>query len=209
MHPLPTQGLYAITDCENLTTIKLVEKTEQILKAGAVMLQYRNKKDGISVRRLQVFELGKLCEKYNIPLIINDDLELVLLGHADGIHVGRDDATYDEVRRLIGPDRIIGISCYNEFERAIEAEHMGANYIAFGSFFPSTTKPGAMPAELNLVKAAKKKLNLPIVAIGGITPENGRSLIDAGADFLAVISGLYSPADSFSATQAYIELFNN
>ena len=209
MTRLPGGGIYAITDCENFDRHEFLVKTDSILRAGAAMLQYRDKGTDIDERLSMADKTYQLCKQYNVPLIINDDPELALEIDADGVHIGKADATYDKARKLLGQDRIIGISCYNDIERAIVAERLGADYIAFGSFFPSVTKANAVRADLTLLKQARKKLNLPIVAIGGITPENGRQLVESGANFLAVINGLYSSADTYKATQAYLELFNN
>ena len=209
MTRLPGSGIYAITDCKNPNHHEILSKTESILQAGAAMLQYRDKDTDISERLSRAKKYYQLCKQLNVPLIINDDPELAFEINADGVHIGKEDATYDRARKLLGPERIIGVSCYNEIERAIAAERMGANYVTFGSFFLSATKPDAVRADLKLLKQAKKKLNLPIVAIGGITPENGGKLVGEGADFLAVISGLYLSTDTYQATQAYINLFNN
>ncbi len=209
MKLLPAKGLYAITDCENLTTEQLVHKTEQILRTGAAMLQYRNKYDDFTVRESQAGQLQMLCGKYNVPFIINDDIELASAINADGVHLGKDDHNCEQARALFGQQKIIGISCYNDLNRAMAAESMGASYIAFGAFFPTQTKNNTVKAGPELIREAKQRLKLPVVAIGGITPENGKSLIDAGADFLAVISGIYGPADPAQVMQSYITLFNN
>ena len=206
---LPQRGLYAITDCRNLTTTKLLYKTEQILEAGAVMLQYRNKDADTVLQFSQAGLLQALCDRYGIPFIINDEPELARMLAADGVHLGRDDMTCREARAMLGPDSIIGISCYNEIEYAKTAAAAGASYIALGSFFPTRTKPDALRAEPELIDTAKQILRQPVVAIGGITPDNGKALLEAGADFLAVCSGLYLPADTSRVVQNYMALFNH
>jgi thiamine-phosphate pyrophosphorylase len=206
MKPLPSKGLYAITDCINLTTEQLIYKTELILKAGVAMLQYRNKHDDDSVRKSQAGDLKKLCDTFNVPLIINDDVKLALEIHADGIHLGKEDAHYITSS---GQKMIIGISCYNDLDRAAMAENMGASYIAFGAFYPTSTKNNTVKAEPELIRKAKQILKLPVVAIGGITPENGSVLLDAGADFLAVVSGVYSADNPEAAVKSYLKLFHN
>jgi len=206
MIQLPDYGLYAITDCEHLSHNEVIEKTEDILRAGATLLQYRNKDNNIDNKSTLAYELQILCREFNRIFIINDDVELARKINADGIHLGKNDHDIRSVRAHLG-QVIIGISCYNEMQRAINAENVGADYVAFGSFFLSLTKPHAVRADKNLIKQAKKKLKLPVVAIGGITPENGKLLIKLGVNYLAVISGLYSVDDSYEATQAYLRLF--
>ena len=206
---VPANGLYAITDCKNLDTEKLIGKTEQILQSGAAMLQYRNKYDDFTVRESQARQLKILCGKYNTPFIINDDIVLASAINADGVHLGKDDTSCEQARALFGQQMIIGISCYNDLNRAIAAEKTGANYIAFGACFPTSTKKNTTRAGPVLIHEAKQKLELPVVAIGGITPENGKLLVDAGADFLAVISGVYSQDDPAATTRSYVKLFTN
>jgi len=206
---LPPGGLYAITDCRNLTTEQLLDKTEQILQGGAAMLQYRHKEADARLRITQAGLLHGLCMQYAIPLIINDEPELARIIKAEGVHLGREDTDYAAARALLGPEIIIGISCYNEPERAKSAATSGADYIALGAFYHTWTKPGAVRAEPGLIGKVKQIIKLPVVAIGGITPENGKTLVAAGADFLAVSSGLYAPADTGRAISNYMTLFNH
>ena len=203
---LSNRGIYAITDCANTTAQELLEKSEAILKTGISLFQYRNKTSNQQKKKELAQELQSLCHQYNTPFIVNDDVLLAKDISADGIHLGKDDDDISLAREVIG-SRIIGISCYNNINRAIAAEKAGANYIAFGAFFPSVTKPDAKKADIALVKLAKSQLTIPVVAIGGITPENGKQLIEANIDYLAVISGLYSASDTISATQSYNDLF--
>jgi len=184
------------------------KKTEEILNAGAVILQYRNKTTDQEEKKKLAEELNILCKNFNVTFIINDDISLAKEIKADGIHLGVHDADINTVRDILG-NVIVGISCYNNLDRAIKAQETGADYIAFGSFYYSQTKPDAKRAKINLISQAKSELKLPIVAIGGITPENGKVLVDAGADFLAVIIGLYSPTDTTNVTKAYLNLFNS
>lgn len=206
---LPQRGVYAITDCRNLTTAQLLTRTEHILKAGAAMLQYRNKDADNELRLSQACLLQELCNRYGIPFIINDEPGLALMLAADGVHLGRDDMACREARKILGPDSIIGISCYNEIERAKTAVKEGASYIAIGSFFHTRTKPDALRSEPELIGKVKQILRQPVVAIGGITPENGKALLEAGADFLGVCSGLYLPEDTCTAARNYMSLFNH
>ncbi|MCX7066568.1 MAG: thiamine phosphate synthase [Methylococcales bacterium] len=201
---LPSRGLYAITQTEHKSSRTIIAEVEKVILGGAVVIQYRNKKpqDALFLAK----ELVKICHQYDVPLIINDDIELAIRVAADGVHLGEDDATVTEARQRLGKNAIIGVSCYNSVEKAIAAEKQGATYVAFGRFFPSSSKPLASPAEINTLCEAKKMLTIPIVAIGGILPENGMQLLNAGADFLAVIGGLFTTQPEQSA-RAYSELF--
>ena len=141
--------------------------------------------------------------------IVNDDITLAKQTKASGVHLGREDASVADAREQLGPQAIIGVSCYNELTRAETAQAQGADYIAFGRFFPSRTKPQAVQANPDLLREAKKKLHIPVVAIGGITPENGAALIAAGADALAVIEGVFGQPDIRAAAERYARLFKN
>ena len=203
---LSDRGIYAITDCANTTEQELLGKSEAILKTGVSLFQYRNKSSNQHKKKKLAQELQSLCHQYNTPFIVNDDVSLARDISADGVHLGKDDDDISLARKTLG-SRIIGISCYNDINRAIEAEKADADYIAFGAFFPSVTKPDAKHADVELVTQAKSQLSIPVVAIGGITPENGKQLVDANIDYLAVISGLYSASDTIGATQSYNDLF--
>ena len=165
---------------------------KQALQGGAGIIQYRDKSGNLGKRKKQASELRMLCNQYDALLLINDDLELARLVNADGIHLGEKDATISEARSFLGEDAIIGISCYNQLELAIKAENEGANYIAFGAFFTSPIKPEARTAELDLIVEAKQRLTTPICAIGGINLNNAKKVFDAGADMVAVISGIFA-----------------
>ena len=128
---------------------------------------------------------------------------------AAGVHLGRDDANISTARAALGEDAVIGLSCYNQLQRALAAQAAGADYVAFGSFFASRTKPQAVPATLELLHTARAALQIPIVAIGGITTENGATLIEAGADALAVIDAVFNQADIRSSAERFARLFNN
>ena len=201
------KGLYAITDTANLSSEIKIDRTEEILRAGARLLQYRNKQADESTRISEAEQLLDLCRQYSVPLIINDDIVLAVQTGADGVHLGKTDLSIAEARERLGNKAMIGCSCYNDLERAQQASKSGADYIAFGAFFPSPTKPEAAHAAPDIIRTAKQKFDLPVVAIGGITPENGQSLIDAGADMLAVISGLYASVTPFDTTTKYINMF--
>lgn len=206
---LPDKGLYIITD-HHLPESLILNKTEQSLAAGAAVVQLRTKHDDDSLE--SVYELAitlkTLCLNHHVPLIINDDIKLAQRVGADGIHLGRHDASIAEARQQLGEKAIIGVSCYNSVDLAIKACQQGADYVAFGRFFNSNSKPLATPANIQQLQQAKTKITVPVVAIGGITPENGRQLIKAGADMLAVIQGIYGQDDAAFATSRYLQLFN-
>lgn len=200
-------GLYAIADSSYLTPQNFVTASEAALVGGARVLQYRDKHSSAAQRVTIARSLNDLCRGHGVPLIINDDVQLAASIGAAGVHLGRDDADVGAARALLGKDVIIGLSCYNQLERAQAAQAAGANYVAFGSFFASRTKPQAVRASLELLRAARAALKIPIVAIGGITPENGDSLIEAGADALAVIEGVFGQTDMRAAAERYARLF--
>ncbi len=201
-----TSGIYAITDCENLVDDELIKKSEDILKVGISLFQYRNKDTNQHKKKELAQKLQSLCHQYKVPFIVNDDVNLTKDISADGVHLGQNDEDISKARKTLG-SKIIGISCYNDLNLARKAEEAGADYIAFGSFFPSLTKPDAKKASIELLNEAKSLLTIPIVAIGGITPENGKELVDARVDFIAIISGLYSAPDTINATKSYNNLF--
>jgi thiamine-phosphate pyrophosphorylase len=200
----PARGLYAITQTDNKSIATILREVEQVLSGGAVVVQYRDKQPLDA--HLLASELVKLCHQYHAPLLINDDVELALQVAADGVHLGKEDGAVAHARQRLGNDAIIGVSCYNSVDRAIEAQRDGADYVAFGRFFTSSSKPLAAPAEINTLHEAKRVLTVPIVAIGGILPDNGGQLLDAGADLLAVIGGLFT-AQPEPAARAYRDLF--
>lgn len=202
------RGLYVITDAALAVRDGLEVQVAAALRGGAVLVQYRDKGEDAVRRREQALALQALCTAASAPLIINDDVPLAAEIGAAGVHLGRDDAGIVEARRLLGGAALIGVSCYNDFGRALAAQRAGADYVAFGSFFPSPTKPGAVRADLELLARARRELALPVVAIGGITPENGRLLVQAGADMLAVIHGVFAQPDVEAACRRYTELFD-
>lgn len=199
-------GLYALTP-DIADTARLLTLVAQALEGGARLVQYRSKSRDVALRHEQASELAELCHRHGVPLIINDDVRLAALTEADGVHLGRDDAPIAEARINLGEDKIIGVSCYADIDRARAAEAQGADYVAFGSFFPSPTKPEASPCPVGLLSEAKKVLHIPVVAIGGITPENAAQLIAAGADAVAVISALWDAPDVRVAAARFARLF--
>jgi thiamine-phosphate pyrophosphorylase len=205
--PVLPRGLYAVTDSD-LSGTALVQSVAQAIQGGAVMIQYRDKSTDAGQRLWQANDLQMLCQSLRVPLIINDDIELAIQCRAAGVHLGKDDATIEQARATLGEQAIIGVSCYASLSLAMAAQAAGADYVAFGSFFASPTKPDAVRADLELLRAARAELHIQIAAIGGITPDNGRALADAGADLLAVVSGVFATPDVSGAAQYYAELFN-
>lgn len=201
------KGLYAITDASLASDKDIVTQVELALRGGARAIQYRDKHQDHRQKAEEAAALLRLCRTAGVPLIINDDVELAAAIQADGVHLGRDDPNPGEARRRLGPGAIIGISCYNRLDLAFRAQAADADYVAFGRFFPSSIKPQAVQAKLDLLTSARAALKLPIVAIGGITPENGGPLIAAGADMLAVIHGIFGQADIPRACQDFNKLF--
>ncbi len=197
-------GLYAITDSSQR---QLGHQVELALKGGARIIQYRDKSSNTQKRTAEARGLLELCHKYSACFIINDDVDLAETIGADGVHLGQDDHDIQYARTRLGDAAIIGVSCYNQLQLAISAQEAGADYVAFGRFFPSSTKPQAVRAEIALLAQAKKVLHIPIVAIGGITPENGDPLIAAGADMLAVIQGVFGQQDIRAAAEQFHKLF--
>lgn len=205
-HPSSISGLYAVTPNE-LDTKLLVAKVLLALKGGARLIQYRNKAAGKTLLLRQSTALLAACRSYGVPLIINDHLDLCAKIDADGIHLGASDPKPGPVRRLLGADKIIGVSCYNQFALAQEAEAGGADYVAFGACFPSETKPNAVHAPLGLFEQAKQTLRVPVVGIGGITVDNAKQVKDAGADAIAVVSTLFDAEDIKAVSQQFNSIF--
>ncbi len=201
---LAASGLYVLTQMTDQNESRMLTDMQAVLQAGAGMVQYRDKRKIKSPGMAKV--LKALCRMFNKPMIVNDDIELAQAVAADGVHLGKDDGDVAEARALLGARAIIGVSCYDDLTRAQQAQAEGADYVAFGCFYSSTTKPEAPPARLATLAEARRVLKLPIVAIGGVLPENGASLLTAGADWLAVSGGVFR-GDVYQNTQAYLKLF--
>lgn len=201
------RGLYAITDALLIPDDRLTIVVEQAILGGARMIQYRDKSHDTARRLAQATVLKELCQRHAVPLIINDDVALAAQIGAAGVHVGKDDPSFATARARLGGNAIIGVSCYDRLDLALEAARAGADYVAFGAFFPSPTKPTEIRASIALLRNARAALNLPIVAIGGITPDNAPLLLDAGADALAVVSGVFGQPDIQAAARRYTALF--
>lgn len=202
------RGLYAITPNPSPGREKLRVWVRAAIEGGARVIQYREKSDDCLRRRIEARELLEICQTSRVPLVINDDIVLAAEIGAHGVHIGVEDQGLEHARAALGDRSIIGVSCYNDLGRARAAQAGSASYVAFGSFFASPTKPEAPPAELELLRRARDELDIPLVAIGGITPENGRALITAGADMLAVISGIFAQPDVKAAAHAFSSQFS-
>jgi len=203
---IPARGLYLLTP-DMTDTDALLDRVAPLL-AFTTWLQYRNKAASRTLQHQQLQALRPLCEAAGVPLIVNDDWHLAGELGLSGAHLGAEDGDLSQARAILGPDALLGASCYDNLERAHTAVLTGASYIAFGAFFPSPTKPQARRARLSLLGKAAT-LDVPRVAIGGITPDNGRALVEAGADLLAVISGVFDAPDPVAAAQAYWRCFDS
>ncbi|MDP3209974.1 thiamine phosphate synthase [Methylotenera sp.] len=202
------KGLYAITPDEQDTDI-LLAKVEAALQGGIGILQYRNKLADHKLKTQQARALLPLCRQYQVPFIINDSIKLCLTLDADGVHFGADDGNLAEARVRLGNDKILGASCYNRFDLALSAQQLGADYVAFGACFASSTKPNAPVAGLHLFTQAKAELHVPAVAIGGITLENAPLAISAGASSVAVINAIFNADDVKLTSQQFTKLFQS
>ena len=200
------RGLYAVTPDDPLLP-RMSALVREALAGGVKVVQYRNKVAPPPLFRAQAAELLRICRAAGALLIVNDNPEIAADIGADGVHVGREDGGAARARAIIGPGKIIGVSCYDDLSIAERAIAEGADYIAFGAMFPSSVKPGAVAAPLNLLGEAKARFDVPVCAIGGIKTGNVQSLIDAGADMAAVITDLFDAADIAVQARAYQTLF--
>lgn len=208
----PSTQLYLITP-PVIDPLSFAETLRAALDAGPVACLQLRLKEGEatasenSIRRATE-QLMPVCHAHDVAFLINDRPDLAVKLGADGVHVGQDDTPYAEARRLLGPDRIVGVTCHNSRHLAMEAAEAGADYVAFGAFFPTGTKQPKAKAEPELVAWWVELMEVPCVAIGGITVENCRPLIEAGADFLAVGGGVWSHKDGpGAAVRSFNELF--
>lgn len=208
MSRLPRCGLYVITAdaiCSDVAT--LLGSVTAALRGGAVMVQYRDKRNALATRQHYARQLQALCREAGVPLILNDGpAEQVIALGLDGMHLGLTDGDLAAARRS-APQALLGATCGATLERAEAAVRAGADYLAFGAFYPSTTKPHAPLATLSLLREARAKYQLPLCAIGGITPENAAPLIAAGADYIAAIGGVFDAPDIEAAASRYARLF--
>jgi thiamine-phosphate pyrophosphorylase len=204
-------GLYGITDEWLMSGQNLFEKAEAVLRGGCAVLQYRNKQSDIRQRTMEATRLRQLCNQYHACFIVNDDPSLALAVEADGLHIGQQDFPLRRMREEMPDHWVIGVSCHGELSLALQAQQQGADYVAFGRFFDSLTKPQARGADLSVLSRAKQQLHVPIVAIGGITGDNAPLVIKQGADMIAVIHDLFAP-DNIETVEAkarqFVSLFD-
>lgn len=200
-------GLYVITDTKLIPRQRFIDSVEAAVRGGANMVQLREKETPAE----EMIQLGReilaVTRRYGALLIINDHPAVAKAVGADGAHVGREDPPVHEARALLGPEAIIGASCYGDVTRAVAAEQEGADYVAFGTPFPSPTKAKRTDLSLSIFQEVKQRVKVPVFAIGGITIDNARQLLEAGADGLAVVSGVFAAADIEAAARALAQLF--
>lgn len=203
--PVRPRGVYLITP-DDADTAGLLARTAPLLGAGATWLQYRNKTANAALRQHQASALQALCAQHGVPLIINDDPALARAVGAAGVHLGGTDGDIASARALLGPDAIIGASCYDQLANAERAVAAGASYVAFGAFFPTTTKVTHSSATPELLRQSAA-LGVPRVAIGGLSPDNVGPIIAAGADLVAVVSSVFAAADPVATQRAFLAQF--
>jgi thiamine-phosphate pyrophosphorylase len=206
MNVLFKPGLYAVTPERYPDAERLAREVRLSLEGGAAMVQLRDKSGDASWRRSLAARLRSICDEFRVSLIVNDDASLAADIGAAGVHLGREDGSIADARAVLGPGRIIGVSCYDSLARAQRASEQGADYLAFGSLYPSGTKPGAVRCARQTLTLARD-FGLPVVAIGGITPDNGAAVVEAGADALAVIGAVFEAPDVRLAAESFKKLW--
>jgi thiamine-phosphate pyrophosphorylase len=202
------KGLYAVTP-EQTDLFLLISQVESCIKGGARLIQYRCKKLSKIEQSKQARKIKIVCDYYKVPLIINDDIELCRILDADGVHLGENDDSLEKARLVLGPSKIIGVSCYNSIDRVKKAVDKGATYIALGACFPTKTKPNAPTVSLDLIALVLKKFKIPVVAIGGINLENIELLINEGINCIAMIDGLFKEKDIEGTARQFSCLIKN
>lgn len=201
-------GLYAITHHDHVSQEQMLHEVEAAIRGGARTLQYRDKHSNPQQKQQRALALQTLCKRLQVSFLINDDVELCAAIHADGVHLGTEDAHISDARNQLGQSAIIGATCHDSLTLALSAQEQGADYIALGRFFPSPSKAHAKPAQLDCINQIKNNCHLPIVAIGGITLDNAPRLIELGIDAIAVINDLYQQNSIQQHAQKLSELFN-
>lgn len=202
-------GLYVITTPpqSGQALSAWLDHCEAAILGGTRLMQYRDKTATETQRQQRASALLEVCRAHKVPLIVNDEVKLAKVIGADGVHLGRNDDSIQQARRQLGPSAIIGRSCYNDLALALTAQTNGADYVAFGAAFASPTKPEAVSAPLSLYAEATKKLTIPVVAIGGISPANAGQLAAVGVDAVAVISAVMAQTDPCQAAAAMCTAF--
>ena len=202
-------GVYAITDSQLMpNTLDLCAHVLLALEGGVKIVQYRDKSDDQQKRIEEATALKELCHEHGAALLINDDINLAHFVGADGVHLGQSDGDVLQARGLLGENAIIGVTCHDSMDFARKAQAEGANYVAFGAFFKSKTKPNAKPAPLSLLAQAKAELSVPVVAIGGITVDNASQLTEQGCDMLAVVHSLFAEPGIRERAERFAAAFN-
>lgn len=193
-------GLYLVTDTNICSREKLVSVTEAAIKGGVTLVQLREK--DISTREFfaEALELKKLCKHYNVPLLINDRIDIALAVDADGIHIGQSDMPLKVSRKILGPNKIIGLSAGN-VNQAVEAVNDGADYLGVGAVFPTSTKNDASNVGIEMLKQVRKSVDIPIVGIGGINPDNISQLYGSGIEGVAVVSCIMGSDDPYTVSK--------
>lgn len=203
-------GLYGLTDTDLMPSdTAMLEQVEAALRGGMRLLQYRDKSTDGARRLRQALALLELCHSYDCPLLINDDVKLARASGANGVHLGQGDGSVAAAREYLGRKALIGQTCHNSLALAQRAVALGADHVAFGAFFPSATKPNAQPAPLSLLAEARSELNVPVVAIGGISVDNAHQVLETGADLVAVVHALFTADDIQQQAQRFARLFHN
>lgn len=208
IHGKSIRGLYAITP-DSFASDALIARVAEALEGGACAIQYRRKDVQESAKVREARAIADLCRTRGRLFIVNDDPRVAAEVGADGVHLGRDDGTVASARTILGKHAVVGVSCYDSLDRAVEAERQGADYVAFGSFFPSSVKPAAVRPPVRLLTDARGTLSCPIVAIGGITLDRAAELVAAGADALAVISDVFQAGDVLARARAFGRVFES
>jgi len=205
----PLKGLYVITDPSLSNPKNIVEHVTAALEGGAKIVQFRDKTSDFATQVIMAKQLKALCDQYQAWLIVNDSIELAQQSQAHGIHIGKNDSDLQSARDVLGQEAIIGVSCYNDLALALKMQSLGANYVAFGRFFSSSTKPNAPQADLQTLINAKESLSIPVVAIGGIDASNAHQLLATGVDSLAVIQGVFAQDDIQAAALQISQQFKS
>lgn len=208
MTGFPARGLYAITPAGVYTPAALQSAVADAIAGGARAVQYRDKSADRTRRQHEASALAALCRARGVPLIINDDIELAVQVGADGVHIGNHDTALADARAALGDRAFVGVSCYGSLALARAAQSGGADYVAFGSVFSSSTKPGAPLCPMAVLSSARDQLHIPRVAIGGITADNGGAVLRSGADLLAVIQAVFGAPDIRAAAARFAQLFD-
>lgn len=203
------KGLYVITDQKLIPRDRFIETVEKAIRGGAKIIQLREK----DTPEEEIIRLGKellkITRRYGIPLIINDSPKLAMEIGADGVHLGKDDTEISEARKILGGEAIIGVSCYGDIERGLQAEKEGADYLAFGTPFFTPTKADRKPTPFEVLREAKRRITkIPVFAIGGITKENAQSVLETGVDGIAVITAVFSSPDPEEAARNLADFFS-